>query len=517
MTATLPLPATVENGAQEELDPRRWRILFVLCLSLATVMIANSSLNTALPLMSERLGASTSDLQWIVDAYSLVFAGMLFAAGALGDRFGRKGALQVGLGIFVIGTLFGAVSHSASQVIGARALMGFGAAFVMPATLSIIVNVFPPSERARAIALWTAIAGAGGALGPIASGLLLEHYSWNSVFLVNVPVVALALVVGARILPTSRDHAATRIDVPGALLSIAGVGTLVYSIIEAPAHGWLSAETLLGFAVAAALLAAFGLWELRTAHPMLNLSWFTHRALSVGSTGIALLFFAMFGMMFLLTQYLQLVHGYSPLGAAVRMLPIVATMMAIAPRSPAAVARFGARRVVGTGLTVLTAGTLLLAQVDIHTSYAYLVGAMIVMVAGLSFSMAPLTNAIMSGVPRDRAGVGSAINDTTRELGGALGVAVLGSILTSQFTDGVREVTAGLPPALRSAARSSLAGSLQVAERMGSAGTDLAETARSAFVHGMGSAFMVGAVMAALSAAIAWRLMPDTVEDADHV
>jgi EmrB/QacA subfamily drug resistance transporter len=512
MTAT----ATLEAPPGTELNPRRWVILAVLCTSLATVMVANASLNNALPAMAEGLHASTSSLQWIVDAYSLVFAGMLFTAGSLGDRFGRKGALQLGLGIFLFGALAGAVSGTSTAVIASRGVMGLGAAFIMPATLSIIVNIFPTSERPRAIAIWTAIAGAGGAFGPIASGLLLEHFSWNSVFLVNIPIVLLAFVAGLRIVPTSRDHNATRIDGLGAVLSIFGIGTLVYAIIEAPAHGWMSMPTMTAFAIAIVFLATFVWWELRTRVPMLDLRWFKHRALSVGSAGMMLSFFALYGMMFLLTQYLQLVHGYSPLGAAVRLMPIAAVMIVVSPQAPRLVARFGAHRVVGSGLGVLAVGTLMLSRVGVTTPYAMLVLPMVVMVAGMSVAMAPLTNAIMSGVPRDRAGVGSAMNDTTRELGGALGVAVLGSILTSQYASSLTSSLGGLPTAARSAASSSLAGALSVASNMGPQGNQLADAAKQAFVDGMGIALLVGAIVIGVAAVIARKLMPAEVEDADH-
>jgi EmrB/QacA subfamily drug resistance transporter len=394
--------------------------------------------------------------------------------------------------------------------------MGLGAAFIMPATLSIIVNVFPTSERPRAIAIWTAIAGAGGAFGPIASGLLLAHFAWNSVFLVNIPIVLLAFVAGIRIVPTSRDHNATRVDGLGALLSIAGISTLVYAIIEAPSHGWLSTPTVVAFGIAITFLAVFVWWELRSRVPMLNLRWFQHRALSVGSAGMMLSFFALYGMMFLLTQYLQLVHGYSPLGAAVRLMPIAAVMIVVSPQAPRLVARFGANRVVGTGLGVLAFGTLMLSRITVTTPYTILVLPMIIMVAGMSVSMAPLTNAIMSGVPRDRAGVGSAMNDTTRELGGALGVAVLGSILTSQYASGLSSSLGGLPTAARSTATSSLAGALQVASRLGVQGNTLADSAKSAFVDGMGIALLVGAIVIGFAAVLARKLMPAEIDDADH-
>jgi EmrB/QacA subfamily drug resistance transporter len=496
--------------------PRRWAILVVLCTSLATVMIANASLNMALPAISRELHASTSDLQWIVDAYSLVFAGLLFTAGALGDRFGRKGALQLGLLMFLAATIAGTLATSSTQVIACRAAMGLGAAFVMPATLSIIVNVFPVSERAKAIAIWTGIAGAGGSLGPIASGFLLEHFSWSSVFLVNVPIVVVALVAGARLLPRSRDVNATRIDVLGAVLSIVGLLGLVYTIIEAPAHGWLSAETLLFGAVSLLVLGLFVAWELHTPAPMLEMRWFKHRSFSVGSAGMGLTFFALFGMMFLVTQFLQLVIGYSALNTAIRMLPIAAVMVIVSPQAPRLVHRFGANRVVGGGLAVVAVGAFLLSRLGVDSSYWAIFGAFVVMVSGMSVAMAPLTNAIMSGVPRDRAGVGSAMNDVSRELGGSLGVAVLGSILTSQYASSLNTSLGALPGPARSAAESSLAGALGVASQLGSGGNAIADAAKQAFVNGMSVAFIVGAVVVAIAAVVSGKLLPSEIDDADH-
>jgi len=496
--------------------PRRWAILVVLCTSLATVMIANASLNMALPAISRELHASTSDLQWIVDSYSLVFAGLLFTAGALGDRFGRKGALQLGLAIFLAATIAGAMSSSSTQVILFRAVMGLGAAFVMPATLSIIVNVFPVHERAKAIAIWTGIAGAGGSLGPIASGFLLEHFSWSSVFLVNIPIVVVALVAGARLLPRSRDENATRIDVLGSILSIVGLIGLVYTIIEAPAHGWMSAETLLFGAGSLLVLGAFVAWELHTPTPMLEMRWFKDRSFSVGSTGMGLTFFALFGMMFLVTQYLQLVIGYSALNTAIRMLPIAAVMVIVSPQAPRLVHRFGANRVVGGGLAVVAVGAFLLSRLGVDSGYWTIFGAFVVMVSGMSVAMAPLTNAIMSGVPRDRAGVGSAMNDVSRELGGSLGVAVMGSILTSQYASSLASTVDKLPASARAAADSSLAGALGVASQLGEGGNAIAAAAKQAFVDGMSIAFIVGAVVVAIAAIVSGKLLPTELDEADH-
>lgn len=504
--------ARPEPSADHEMhltgDPRRWRILAVLCTSLAVVMIGNSSLNVALPTIASELRASISQLQWIVNAYSLVFAGLLFSAGSLGDRFGRKGALQLGLVAFVLGAIAASTADTATAVIACRAFMGLGAAFVMPATLSIIINVFPTHERPKAIALWTAIAGVGGTLGPIASGLLLERYSWSSVFLVNVPVVALALLAGARLVPTSRDPGRPSVDIIGALLSTAGIAGIVYAIIEAPRRGWTSTSTLTVALASIAVLAIFARWELRRPEPMLDLRYFRHRGFAIGSLGMSLVFFAMFGFMFLLTQYMQLVLGYSALGTALRMLPFVFVMISVSPQTPRLVERLGGHRVVSTGLLTVAAGMALLSRIEVSTGYWVILLVMMLLAGGMSLSMAPMTNSIMSGVPRAKAGVGSAMNDTSRELGGALGVAVLGSLATSQYTSALKPALVGLPPEVASAAQDSLAGALAVAARLGPAGEGLADAARRAFVDGMGGAVLVGAAVIAVAAIAARRFLP---------
>ncbi|MCU1428946.1 MAG: hypothetical protein JWL83_2946 [Actinomycetia bacterium] len=495
--------------------PRRWSILAVLCTSLLVVIVGNSSLNVALPSIARDLGASNSALQWIVDAYSLVFAGMLFTAGSFGDRYGRKGALQFGMVVFLAGALLASTAHSAGLVIFCRAMMGFGAAFVMPATLSIIVNVFPPHERSRAIALWTGVAGAGGAFGPVASGFLLNHFGWGSVFLVNVPIIAVALLAGFVLVPTSRDPGEQRLDALGAILSIAAISGLVYAIIEAPTHGWLSAETLLVAAASFVALGAFIAWEKRTAKPMLDLHWFEHAGFSIGSLGMTLTFFALYGMMFLLTQYLQLVSGYSALGAAIHLLPIALVMILVSPFTPRIVERIGANRTVGGGLLVVATGAFILSRAQVGSSYTFLLIAMVVMVGGMSLAMSPLTNAIMSGIPRERAGAGSAMNDTTRELGGALGVAVLGSVVTSHYAHALAPALGGLPANAASAATSSLSGAIGVAQKLGPAGTPLIHAAQNAFVGGMSMALVIGATVIAIASVLAFKLLPTEIIEPD--
>jgi EmrB/QacA subfamily drug resistance transporter len=492
-----------------DVHARRWRTLPVLCLSLAVVMIANGSLNIALPALAQDLDASPSALQWMVDGYALVFAGLLFTAGTLGDRFGRKGALQAGLVLFLLAAVLATFATSAGQLIACRALMGVAAAFVMPSTLSILTSVFPPEERGRAIALWAGIAAGAAALGPVTTGFLLEHFWWGSVFLVNVPLIVLALVAGARLVPRSPDRGTEPLDLPGALLSIVAIATLVYAIIEAPAHGWASSQTLLAFAASAVLLGAFLLREHRAAHPMIDLALFRDVRFSVASAGIALSFFAMFGTFFLVTQYLQLVLGYRPVAAGLTMLPISLTMMVLAPQAPKLVARFGAARVVGAGLGLTSLGLVSFSTLGTSSPIGLIYVAYVPMMIGMSVSMSPLTTLIMSSVPHHRAGIGSAMNDTTRELGGALGVAVLGSLLTTGFAGSIGPALGGLDPDASASASTGLAGALDVARRLpGDAGTALVEAARSAYVEGMGTAALAAAGVVAVTALFAARLLP---------
>ncbi|MCU1375770.1 MAG: hypothetical protein JWO68_3056 [Actinomycetia bacterium] len=479
----------------------RWRILFVLCLSLMVIMIANGSLNVALPQLADDLHASTSGLQWMVDAYSLVFAGMLFTAGTLGDRFGRKLALQGGMVLFLAGALAASVAHDAGQVIAARAVMGLAAAFVMPSTLSLLANVFPAEERPRAISIWAGVAAGGAAFGAPISGFLLEHFWWGSVFLINVPLLLVALVAGRLLLPESRNPHEERVDVPGALLSILGIGALVYAIIEAPSHGWASGTTLLVFAVAAVAFAAFVVRERRTAHPMFDLGLLRNRRFGSASAGISLCFFALFGVMFLLAQDLQMVLAYSPFKAGVLLLPMPLTMMVVAPQAPKLVARFGISRVVPVGMALLAGGLGILSSVTTSTPLGFLYVALLPMMAGMAVTMSPFTAMIMTSVPPERAGMGSATNDTTRELGGALGVAILGSVATTHYRAASLPGLEGLAAAPRTLVRSGLAGALATAASLPrSTGGPLATEARRAFTEGFGMACLAGAAVVAVAA-----------------
>ena len=506
-------PQSGSDLATIDIDPtvfeRRWKILAVLCTSLMVVIVGNTALNVALPTLARELNASISQQQWMVDAYSLVFAGMLLTAGTIGDRFGRKGTLQAGLAVFLSGSLFAAFSSTATAIIIGRAVMGLGAAFVMPATLSILTNVFPPYERGKAIAIWAGISGAGAAVGPVASGFLLEHFSWGSVFLVNVPIIAVALVAGYILLPKSRDPHPEALDPIGAVLSIAGLGTLVYAIIEAPDRGWASAQSLLWFGLAAVLIAAFLLWEMRNTAPMLNLRYFLDPRFGVAAGVITLVFFAMFGFFFLLTQYFQLVLGYGTLEAGLKQLPFAAVMMIVAPNSPKFAARFGANVAVAVGLIGVSSAMFLFTLARVDTPYWQLVLVVMVMAAGMAMCIPTMTGSIMSAVPMGKAGVGSAMNDTTRELGGALGVAVLGSLVASRYDTKLAPALDLLPESLHVQASESLAGALHAGSEVGgSTGVEVASIAREAFLSGVHLAAIIAGGVALLAAGIVYRKLP---------
>ena len=512
-----PTPPFATDASSDHAYSRRWWTLAVLCLSLVLVVVANTVLNVALPTLVQELGATATDLQWIVDSYALVFAGLLLTTGAVGDRYGRKGALQIGLGLFGVATTASAFATSAQQLIATRALMGVAAAFVMPATLSLLTSVFPPRERGRAIGIWAGFAGAGAALGPVAGGWLLEHFWWGAVFLVNVPIVTLALVAGWWLVPTSRDPGHTAFDPLGALLSIGALGALVYGVIEGPNYGWTDPIVLGAFALAAIFGTSFVHWELRIDHPMLDLRMVRDPRFSAASGAIALVFLVMFGLFFLLTQYLQVVLGYSPLEAGVRTLPMAIGLLVFSPMGARLVERFGTKAVVGWGLMLVSFGLLLAAQLDPHSSYANLVVALIVLSIGMSFSTAPSTASIMASMPPGKAGVGSAVNDTTRELGGAIGVAVLGSITISSYSSSLVSAAPDVPPRALEAASESVGAAAQIGSELGPSGAALATAANQAFTDAMGLSFMVGAAVALVAAALVWRYLPSRVEDGAEI
>lgn len=503
--------AETDPGQAEAIHARRWFTLGVLCISLVLIVASNASLTVAIPDISTRLGSSPSSLQWIVDAYGLVFAGLLLPAGALADRFGRKTALQGGLVVFALAALVASLGTATWQLILARCVMGIGAAFIMPSTLSILANVFAdPAERRKAISIWAGFAGLGGAIGTVMSGLLLERYSWGSTFLINAPIALAALVAGLWLVPNSSDPLDAKLDPRGAVLSIGGLGALLYAIIEAPGHGWASAETLGAFAVAVGLLVAFIWWELRCDHPMLDIRLFRIRSFALGSSTITLQFMAMFGLFFTLAQYLQFAHGYSALETALIGLPIGVFAMIGAPVSAANVGRHGPRRVVGAGLLVSASGLLVLGITSSATvSVLFILLGFSLVGLGNGQTTAPSTTLIMGSVPRAKSGVGSAVNDLSREMGGALGIAVLGSVMASLYRSDIVSRLASLPPAIRDQAQGSIVATFDAADTVGKGGDGatasfLVEQGREALGHAFGRTMLLAMIVILINAAIVW-------------
>jgi EmrB/QacA subfamily drug resistance transporter len=488
---------------------KRWWTLLVLSTSLLVISLDNTILNVALPTIERELDAGSGQLQWIVDSYTLVFAGLLLTMGALGDRFSRRGALVSGLVIFGGASLASAFAESANMLIASRALMGIGGALIMPTTLSILTNVFPAEERPKAIGIWAAVAGIGVGVGPAAGGFLLEQFDWTAVFLINVPIVVAALAATPKLVPDSRDPKQPRLDPLGAVLSTAGLGILTAAIIEAPERGWTSALILGGFAAAALVLAAFVIWELRTASPMLDMRLFRIRRFSGASFSIALVFFALFGAIYFLTQYLQGVLDYTPLQAGVRMLPVAAGLIIGGPLSAKLADRFGTRTVVATGLTVVAAALFLLTGAETDSGYGLVAASLVLLGLGMGATMAPATESIMSSVPQGNAGVGSAMNDTVRLVGGTLGVAILGSLLSSGYGADMEPAVKSLPEPAAAAATDSLGHAGVVADQIGgSAGQALSNAAETAFTTAMSTSLTVAAASALAGALLALVVLP---------
>jgi EmrB/QacA subfamily drug resistance transporter len=501
-----PIPTDAHSA---RIHAMRWRTLGVLSLSLVIIGLDNTILNVALPTLQEEFNASASTLQWMVDSYLLVFAGLLLVFGTLGDRLGRKLALQAGITIFGLASLGALIADTAGAVIVIRSLMGVGAALIMPATLSIIANVFPPEERGKAIGIWAALAAVGIGLGPLAGGLLIEWFDWSAVFLVNVPVALAAVLLGMRLVPESRDPKPGSFDVAGAALSTAGFTVLVYAVIEAPEKGWSSALILGLLAGAAALLAAFVWWERRTAQPMLDLGFFRNARFSVGTLAVSVAFFSLLGGIFALTQYLQFAHGYSAIEAGAIMTPIALGLIMGAGSSSRAVERIGIARVVATGLTglaIVLATTLLW---DTHTSLFTLLAWFFVLALSMGWVMAPATEAVVSAVPAAKSGVASAMNTVARMVSGALGVAVVGSLVNSLYADDIEPALSGLPAPAREAAGESIGAANAVAAQLPpDAGASLLAASGDAYVDAMATGLVVAAVLSAAAAVLVLRALP---------
>ena len=489
-------------------------ILISLLLAAFVINLDTTIVNVALPTLVRELHASNSQLQWVVDAFNLLFAGSVLAMGSLSDRFGRKGMLLAGLSVFGLASFAGGLTGSPGQLIGARAVMGVGAAMVFPSTLSLITNVFTERrERALAIGLWGAITGAAIALGPIVGGWLLQLFGWRSIFFAMTPIAAVAGALVAGYVPTSRDPRSPRTDRPGFALSTATVGLLVYTIIEAPGHGWASTRTIASFVLTAVLAAVFVAWERRTEQPMLDLSLFRNPRFTAASASVAISFFALSGFIFLVTQYFQFLKGYGPLSTGVRLLP-VASCVAISSILGARLAvRLGTKLVVASGLFLMAAFYVWVTTAAAGTGYGTIAAQMVVLGTGMGLTSAPATEAIMGVVPKAKAGVGSAVNDATRLLGGTLGVAVIGSVFASLYASKLTSaLPLGLPATVARTAHASVGAALTAAGTLAhghpALATALHHAASSAFFDGFHAANFVAAGVAAAGAVMALALLP---------
>ena len=510
MPSTKPIPTLEPEAPRTPAERRRWKTLAVLCLSLLMTVLDTTVVNVALPTLDRTLHASSSGLEWIVDAYTLVFAGLLMLGGALGDRYGRHRALPTGLVIFGAGSVVAALAGSVAQLIAARAVMGAGAALVMPATLSILTGVFTdPAERAKAIGIWSAVSGLGVAIGPTLGGLLLEHFAWSSIFLINIPVIVVALIAGRRLVPASRAPKLPRIDLAGATLSVAGLSALTYALIQAPSNGWTSTSTIATGLTSAGLLVVFVIGQVRRADPLIDVRLFTNPRFSAASGAVMVLFFALTAATFLLTQIYQFVLGYSPLAAGLRALAPALMVAIAAPIGAKIAAARGPRLPITAGLMLATAGLWLFATASPGSGYLHYMIAMTFVGLGIGLSMAPATYSIMSSVPPAKAGVGSAINDTTRNLGGVLGVAIIGSIVASAYKTGLAPAATHLGRHLQTLAGQSVGLATELGKHIpGSIGQHLISSAHHAFVHAADHGLLVAAAVTLIGAAAAARYLP---------
>ncbi len=505
-------PRAIRGNAGGRTSGRRPAALAVLCVAVLIANLDNTILNVALPTLVRALNAGQSDLQWIVDAYVIVFAGLLLTAGSLADKVGRKGTFLAGLAIFAAGSAWAAFSGSVGLLIAARASMGVGGALMIPSTLSIISDMYgDAAQRQRAIGVWAATTGVGVALGPIIGGLLLAHFWWGSVFLVNVPIAALGLAAAVWLVPGSRNPAAGAPDLAGALLSIAGIGLVLWAIIEGPVRGWSSAQVIGAGAAGLAVLGVFVAWERVSPHPLLDLRFFRNRAFGAAIPAVGTVNFGLYGALFVLTQFLQFSLGFTPLQAGLRTLPAAAAVVAIAPLSAVGVRTLGPKLTMSAGLACIATGLWLVSGITATTGYGGIVAGMVLLGAGAGLALPTSSGSVVGSVPGGNAGVGSAANTTAIQVGGALGVAVVGSLLTTRYQDDVGAALAGqhVPAAAMAAVRGSLGGALEVAARLpGAAGDQLAQLARTAFASGLDLGMLAAAGVAAGGLLIALRWLP---------
>jgi EmrB/QacA subfamily drug resistance transporter len=508
---------------QTKWHKRRWIALAFLGFSLLVISLDTTVVNLALPSISNELGSSSSGLQWIVDAYILVFASSLLTLGSIGDRIGRKKTLQIGLIAFGLFSLGGALSTSTGMLVGMRAMMGLAGAAMMPSTLSILTATFrEPKERAQAIAMWAAVFGLGSGIGPLVGGWLLQRFQWEAVFYINLPIVVIALIGGYFFIQDSRDEHPRKVDVRGSVLSIAGLSALVYGIIEAGQTSWTEDKVLYSFGAAAVLLAAFAVSEWRSSHPMLPLAFFKNMSFTGANMALTLISFAMFGIMFFMSQYFQTVQGYTALQAGIRLLPMAGMSFVAAVMSARVAQRFGTKVAVGTGILTAAAGLFYLYRIsEVDTSYGMVVIGMCIISMGMGLTMSPATNSIMGSLPVNKAGVGSAMNDTTRMLGGALGVAVLGTIMNNLYIAKINDALGGTlssSPQLLEAARSSIQGAHIVAQQIQGINPTLAgmivNSSNQAFMSGMVRGIMIASIIMAVASVVTFVILPMRVRPA---
>ena len=513
IVATLADPsARPAEPAQPPASGRRWLVLSVLCISLLIVNIDNTVLNVVLPTLVRDLHATSTQLQWIVDAYVIVFAGLLLVAGSVADRIGRKRTFLAGLVLFAAGSTWAAFSGSVGMLIAARAGMGIGGALIMPSTLSIITQMFAdPGERRSAIGFWAATSGVGVALGPIIGGVLLAHFWWGSVFLINVPIALAGLALAIPLVPDSKNSRAAAPDVTGALLSVAGLGLLLWSIIEAPVHGWSSGLVMVTGIGGAVALGGFAAWERFTSHPMLNLRFFRQRAFSAAIASIGLATLGLFGSLFVLTQFLQFDLGYTPLQAGVRVLPAAGAIAVIAPLSALLQRSIGTKLTVAAGLVIVGAGLWQISLATAGATYLDTVAGMIMLGIGAGLAIPATTASVMNSVPVEHTGIGSATNGAFLQVGGALGVAIIGSLLATRYQGRMTAALAPyhVPAEITHTILGSVGGALEVAAGAGGIqGVMLAQAARSAFISGMDLGLRTGAVVAIAGGLLALATLP---------
>jgi EmrB/QacA subfamily drug resistance transporter len=510
-------PASQSLGPSHASHPQRWRILGVLVLALLVTSIDHTIINVAMPRLVGDLGASSAQLEWIVASYTVVFAGLLLAAGTMGDRFGRRHALLAGLVAFLTGSVVAATAASANVLIVGRGVMGLGGALIMPTTLSILVNVFgDPRERATAIAAWTASSGAGIAIGPIIGGALMRTFSWSSVFWINVPLLVVALVGAVHLVPDSRVPHATQLDPIGAVLSIAAISSLVYAVIQAPERGWTSTASLVNLAVGTGIGIAFIAWEIHRDEPMLDISLFRNRGFSAGSLTLTLLFFAMAGTVFLQAQYLQFILDYTPLAAGVALVPAAVGMLLGTGAGAHLAAIHGGRIAVAAGTLLAAGGVAVQAAFADGGSYLPTGIGLLLFGLGAGIAMPAATEMIMATLPPARAGVGSAVNDTVREFGGALGVAVIGSIAATRYASTMRGEIDGISTLTqvdRNMITDNVGAAIETSRHLGPQGDQIASAARTAFVDSMGHSLWIAVGLALCAAIVALTHLPRNTAD----